>query len=216
VQAIGNQGKSMKRGLRARLALVVCSLLAPLTLAACTAPSNYFGIDISNPAPEFTLNEKQKTWLAERKKIRDTANFYDCFVKESAEEGETAKPDIATAKTCSSLATQLKVLNLLRPEFNHVRDYTAMPLSTLASKAQGGDKQAQLELGIRFEEGNGVARDMDNARKLYAKAAADSGGTIWIYSPPVGNGTSGRVIPVDTGPKRTGLAEAKRRLGKAE
>ena len=85
-------------------------------------------------------------------------------------------------------------------------------LHSLASRAQSGDKQAQLELGIRFEEGRGVTRDLKKARKLYAKAATSSGGTIWVYSPPVGNGTSGRVIPVNAGPRQHGLAEAKRRL----
>jgi len=85
-------------------------------------------------------------------------------------------------------------------------------IGSLARRAQAGDKQAQLELGIRFEEGRGVARDLNKARKLYAKAATGSGGTIWVYSPPVGNGTKGRVIPVNSGPKQVGLAEAKRRL----
>lgn len=42
--------------------------------------------------------------------------------------------------------------------------------------------------------------------------ASDSGGTIWVYSPPVGNGIKGRTIPVNSGPKRVGLAEAKKRL----
>ncbi|MEO1046352.1 MAG: hypothetical protein AAFX04_12995 [Pseudomonadota bacterium] len=90
--------------------------------------------------------------------------------------------------------------------------YRLSALPDLARAAMGGDKWAQLELGIRFEEGIGVARDVKKARSLYAKAATDSGGTIWVYSPPVGNGTRGQVIPVDTGPKRYGLAAAKRRL----
>ena len=91
-------------------------------------------------------------------------------------------------------------------------DVERADLQSLASRAQSGDKQAQLELGIRFEEGRGVTRDLKKARKLYAKAATSSGGTIWVYSPPVGNGTSGRVIPVNAGPRQHGLAEAKRRL----
>jgi len=91
-----------------------------------------------------------------------------------------------------------------------------VPLAALASEAQRGSKQAQLELGIRFEEGRGVERDLDKARKLYAQAASDSGGTIWVYSPSVGNGTKGRMIPVNAGPKRSGLAEAKKRLGMLE
>ncbi len=85
-------------------------------------------------------------------------------------------------------------------------------IQSLARRAQTGDKYAQLELGIRYEEGNGVERNLKRAKKLYAAAASDSGGKVWVYSPPVGNGTSGRVIPVDAGPKQYGLAEAKRRL----
>lgn len=95
--------------------------------------------------------------------------------------------------------------------FNDILKKTDTPLSTLARLASGGDKHAQLELGIRFEEGRGVERDLKKAKKLYGKAASGSGGQIWVYSPPVGN-SPGRVIPLDTGPKQFGLAEAKRRL----
>ena len=82
----------------------------------------------------------------------------------------------------------------------------------LALRAQAGDKQAQLELGIAFEEGRGVAKDIGKARTLYRLAAADSGGTLWVYSPPVGRETSGRVIPVNRGPVQAGLPEARMRL----
>jgi hypothetical protein len=85
-------------------------------------------------------------------------------------------------------------------------------VQALAARASAGDKQAQLDLGIRFEEGSGVARDLTTAKKLYGQAASDSGGTIWVYTPPVGNGTSGRVVPVQSGTKQYGLAEAQRRL----
>lgn len=85
-------------------------------------------------------------------------------------------------------------------------------VQALAARAQAGDKQAQLDLGIRFEEGAGVARNLTAAKKLYRQAASDSGGTIWVYTPPVGNGTSGRVVPVKSGAKQYGLADARRRL----
>ena len=39
-------------------------------------------------------------------------------------------------------------------------------VQALAARASAGDKQAQLDLGIRFEEGSGVARDLDTAKKL--------------------------------------------------
>lgn len=89
---------------------------------------------------------------------------------------------------------------------------TAPELQGLARSAHAGDKQAQLQLGIAYEEGRGVARDMGRARKLYALAAADGGGTIWVYQPPLKKGGSGRVVPVNLGPKVVGLAEAKDRL----
>jgi hypothetical protein len=87
-----------------------------------------------------------------------------------------------------------------------------MVLRNLAARAKAGDKQAQLELGIAFEEGRGVPQDLGKAEKLYRLAASDSGGTMWVYSPPVRNGGNGRVISMDRGPVESGLAEASRRL----
>jgi TPR repeat protein len=84
-------------------------------------------------------------------------------------------------------------------------------LQALAGRAQSGDKRAQLELGIRYEEGRGVPRDLARARKLYVRAATDEGGIIHVYSPRVGK-SGGRVIPLNLGPRRPGLAEAKARL----
>jgi hypothetical protein len=89
-------------------------------------------------------------------------------------------------------------------------------LQALAAKAQAGDKQAQLDLGVKLEEGRGVAPDRNKARRLYRLASADSGGTKWIYIPPVGNGTSGRVTPVNMGERQSGLKEAKERLERIE
>ncbi len=82
-------------------------------------------------------------------------------------------------------------------------------LRSLAQRAAAGDKWAQLDLGIRYEEGRGVPPDAAKAERLYRLAARDSGGTIWIYSPPVRGGASGRVIPVDGGPLQPGLTAAK-------
>ena len=85
-------------------------------------------------------------------------------------------------------------------------------LQRLAQMARSGDKQAQLELGIRFEEGLGVERNIGKARKQYRQAASDSGGVIWVYQPPVKKGGSGRVMPVNFGARQKGLVEAARRL----
>ena len=75
-------------------------------------------------------------------------------------------------------------------------------------RAMMGDKQAQFELGIRFLRGAGVAQDCARARKLLRQAATRTGGTIWVYSPPVTKGGAGRVIPIDQGPVQAGLQTA--------
>lgn len=85
-------------------------------------------------------------------------------------------------------------------------------LQALAKRARAGDRYAQLELGIAFEEGRGVARDLRKAEKLYRLAATGSGGTMWVYSPPVRSGASGQVLPVDRGAVQPGLPEAATRL----
>lgn len=82
--------------------------------------------------------------------------------------------------------------------------------------AMNGDKLAQLDLGIRFEEGRGVIRDLNKAKKLYRQAAADSGGTTWIYTPSVQAGQPGRVLPLGKGMTQKGLNQAKQRLAALE
>jgi len=85
-------------------------------------------------------------------------------------------------------------------------------LQALAERAQAGDKHAQYELGMRFQEGRGVSADLVRARQLYRSAAADTGGTVFVYQSPTRKGDSGHVIPVDTGPENEGLLEARLRL----
>ena len=89
---------------------------------------------------------------------------------------------------------------------------TAHELQVLARRAKMGDKGAQLDLGIRFEEGRGVLQDSGRAIKLYRKAASDSSEIRWVYLPPIGNGTKGRVFPVSGLWKQVGLNEAKQRM----
>jgi TPR repeat protein len=84
-------------------------------------------------------------------------------------------------------------------------------LRALASRAQFGEKQAQLELGIVFENGHGVPVDRQRARKLYSLAAAETGGSAWVWSPSVGPG-AGKLIRIDLGRRQHGLAQAATRL----
>jgi hypothetical protein len=83
-------------------------------------------------------------------------------------------------------------------------------LQALAQRAHAGDKQAQLDLGIAYEEARGVGVDRRKARSLYRLASADTGGTTWVYVPSTGE--AGRVTPVNLGVRQSGLREAKERF----
>lgn len=89
-------------------------------------------------------------------------------------------------------------------------------LQRLAGLARAGDKQAQLDLGIRYENGTGLPANLERARKLYRAAATPTGGTIYVYVPATRKGEKGNVTPVDTGPRVEGLVEAKARLAHVE
>ena len=100
---------------------------------------------------------------------------------------------------------------------------TANPdIQELTQKARSGDKQAQFTLGMRYEQGIGVAQDRQQAIDLYRWAAQahwaaqSHSGTTWIYVPGVGKETLGRVMPVRSGQKADGLAAAKERLAAIE
>ena len=86
-------------------------------------------------------------------------------------------------------------------------------LQELAMRARSGDKHALLELGIRYEEGRRVPQDFSRAKRLYAAAALDQGGSTHLYVPAAA-GVPGRVIRVDLGVPRKGLRAAKRRLSR--
>lgn len=93
-------------------------------------------------------------------------------------------------------------------------DVASMPaeLRPLAEKAQAGDKQAQLALGVAYEEGRGVPEDRERARMLYRMAAQDEPGTQWVYAPSPGGGAPAMVMPIKSGVPQMGLKEAGRRL----
>jgi TPR repeat protein len=84
-------------------------------------------------------------------------------------------------------------------------------MAELAARAEAGDKQAQFDLGMRFETGDGVPINPKRARQLYTLAASDSGGPVWAYSPPVGD-RPGTMVQVRNTPIVQGLPEAERRL----
>jgi TPR repeat protein len=85
-------------------------------------------------------------------------------------------------------------------------------VQALECGAQRGDKQAQYELGLRLETGDGTPADPARAAKLYRQASSFTSGTQFIWVPGV-NGKPGWVMPIRSGPDQSGLAGAQYRLG---
>jgi hypothetical protein len=84
---------------------------------------------------------------------------------------------------------------------------------SLAERAAAGDKRAQLELGIRFEEGRGVPASRRRAERLYRMAASYSGGGAELeFFRPMRPGGRSHVTKVDGGRFVPGLPEARARL----
>ncbi|MBY0343428.1 MAG: hypothetical protein K2Q29_06200 [Sphingomonadales bacterium] len=90
-----------------------------------------------------------------------------------------------------------------------------VPLPILADMARNVmNKQAQLELGKRLEEGRGVARNPALARQFYRKAARDSQRGAPIFNEGLATaavaGIGGHTIY--SRPRAVGLPEAEERL----
>lgn len=91
-------------------------------------------------------------------------------------------------------------------------DWATASLPNLQKAADKGFKPAQFELGRRYEEGDGVARDIARARKWYKRAARDSVSRNFVYSGPVGSEQHGRVIEIGRPKVQPGILAASLRL----
>ncbi|MEO7177603.1 MAG: SEL1-like repeat protein [Allosphingosinicella sp.] len=85
-------------------------------------------------------------------------------------------------------------------------------LQALTRRAQGGDKRAQLQLGIRYEDGRGVPANPRRAEWLYRQAARSGTGKIYVYVPGTGRAGGGGVLAVPSAPDADTAQEAHRRL----
>ena len=68
---------------------------------------------------------------------------------------------------------------------------------------------AELELGIRFEEGRGVTKDLGKAKRLYEKAASDDLNYVDVYQT---DADGGRITKLAAGTLNNGLPAAKLHL----
>lgn len=82
-------------------------------------------------------------------------------------------------------------------------------ISALARQAKAGDKNAQYQLGMRFENDDQVPSNQEKARKLYFLAATPTGGSQITYV-PTNNGVKPQLI--NRGPLVAGIAEAREKL----
>ena len=82
-------------------------------------------------------------------------------------------------------------------------------VQALAARASAGDKQAQLDLGIRFFQGQGMTADERRACNLFRMSASDTRGQLWIYTPSPGGGAPAQVLPVQNATPTAGLASAR-------
>lgn len=80
----------------------------------------------------------------------------------------------------------------------------------MARAARDGDKRAQFALGERYEHGDGVPLDLDQAAALYRAAAANGGGTRMMFVPQKSGAVSS--VPVNMGAPVSGLPEARDKL----
>jgi hypothetical protein len=82
-------------------------------------------------------------------------------------------------------------------------------IRALGRRALAGDERAQLELGVRFEEGRGVPADLDRARELYFDAATrPSRDRIVTYVATPGGAAPSIVRSMPHGLEYSGNAEA--------
>jgi Sel1 repeat len=80
-------------------------------------------------------------------------------------------------------------------------------LQALARRARSGDKTAQLDLGVRYEEGRGVRPDPARALRLYRRAANDAPLSS-IYSIPSNSGGAANTGILYSGASSGGLPYA--------
>jgi len=80
-------------------------------------------------------------------------------------------------------------------------------IAALMDKTCSGDRGAAMQLGFLFE----AREEFEQAAHYYGVAATPSSGQTYVYVPPAGD-VAGYVMPVDTGPRTPGNAEAQYRL----
>ena len=182
--------------------------LAVLCLTSgCAGPQSYMGIDISDAAARADAPQIRQIAQTEVEFLR-LGLILGCIAPANADN----LPRNADSPACREYIAEL--IDRTEAAESGVPipvELSKAPLVALARLAESGNKFAQLELGIRFEEGRGLPVDVERARRLYELAATDSQGVMPIYQAGVGE-SPGSTLTVPRGPIDEGLAEARDRL----
>ena len=89
--------------------------------------------------------------------------------------------------------------------------YADLPNANLAYLASQGDKEAQFQLGLRFEEGVLLQQNHRRAQTLYQHAASDTFATSTIYV-PTGDGLAAETV--SAGIEHRGARAGSKTLGR--
>jgi hypothetical protein len=196
-------------------ALAMCFAALPLSGCASLVAGSFSSIDLTPEEMAAQPNPAKLKLAREYDLVRTLAAMSGCSTRVAAslpKVAEDAAEEIPTVSDgCSSLLSRKQFIGQLIGADKGWTNLYDMPIAQLVPKAKSGDKAAQLELGIRFEEGLEIERDFKQAKRLYQLSASDSGGPIWVYQPAVGD-APGRSVQISTSPKIYGLSEAKKRL----
>jgi len=109
---------------------------------------------------------------------------------------------VLSLQACASLLREHTACNQNHADTN---------IQSLMNAACSGDRYAQYQLGVAFDEGDGVETDPALAATYYRLAAAVNTGKSYIYVPGAGK-VPGYVTPIDNGQAHPGDARAKYRL----
>lgn len=166
-----------------------------------------------------TASSELESKLASKRELLEVAriilllNAHDagCFAATEPEPVPASFAREQAIKKCQPFFEDIALVsNRIGVENNKVTPAPEL-LAELAKAAQSGNKDAQLALGIRFEEGRGVERDFGKARELYRLASEDSGGQELVIRRGF-FGSLDSYYPDDSEPARSGREEARRRL----
>lgn len=184
-------------------ALSLLLLAAPA--AAQDADTVYMGIDLTaEPEPQ------QRSLGGDMRAMLDEGVELGCL--EFTPPASFAQTDDRSPECQAYIARLSAASNSEAPATDPDNPLRAVPLQQLAAAAQSGNKQAQLELGIRFEEGiGGVEQNWDYALELYTQAGratpARRGMVVRESEAGAGGGVSRGIMS----PRIPGLSEARER-----